>query len=326
MNSLNVSAALAINVASVRRSYGSGALAFEAVRGIDLHVRRGELFALLGTNGAGKTSLLEVMEGMARPSAGKVRVFGVDPYRRRREVRQRTGIVLQESALPSGLTVIETARMWHGTLTHPMPVAECLGLVDLTHHRNVAVKSLSGGERRRLDLGLALLGQPELLFLDEPTAGLDPQSRRQVWELMRHLLDHGTTIVLTTHYLEEAEQLADRLAIMHAGQIARMGSVPEIVAAEPARIRYRTTSTVMANLDALATLPALIAGSRSDTTGVELATTDLQATLNALLRRAQDADAVLTSLDASPASLEQTFLTIAQSSNGHGDVPHATAA
>jgi ABC-2 type transport system ATP-binding protein len=326
MNPLNASAALAINVASLHRSYGSGASAFEAVRGINLHVRRGELFALLGTNGAGKTSLLEVMEGMAPPSAGRVRVFGVDPYRRRREVRRRTGIVLQESALPSGLTAIETARMWHGTLTHPMPFSECLGLVDLTHRRNVAVKSLSGGERRRLDLALALMGQPELLFLDEPTAGLDPQSRRQVWELVRRLLDHGTTIVLTTHYLEEAEQLADRLAIMHAGQIARMGSVSEIVASEPAHIRYRTTSAELADLDGLVTLPALTAGSRSDTTGVELATTDLQATLNALLRRAHDADAVLTSLDASPASLEQTFLTIAQSGNGHGDVPHATAA
>src|SRR4051794_25453628 len=267
MNPLNVSAAVAINVASLHRSYGSGASAFEAVRGINLHVRRGELFALLGTNGAGKTSLLEVIEGMAPPSAGQVRVFGVDPYRRRREVRRRTGIVLQESALPSGLTAIETARMWHGTLTHPMPFSECLGLVDLTHRRNVAVKSLSGGERRRLDLALALMGQPELLFLDEPTAGLDPQSRRQVWELVRRLLDHGTTIVLTTHYLEEAEQLADRLAIMHAGQIARMGSVAEIVASEPAHIRYRTTSAELADLDGLATLPALAAGSRSDTTG-----------------------------------------------------------
>jgi ABC-2 type transport system ATP-binding protein len=266
------------------------------------------------------------MEGMARPSTGRVRVFGVDPYRRRREVRRHTGIVLQESALPSGLTAIETARMWHGTLTHPVPAAECLGLVDLGHRHNVAVKSLSGGERRRLDLALALMGQPQLLFLDEPTAGLDPQSRHQVWELVRRLLDHGTTIVLTTHYLEEAEQLADRLAIMHAGQIARMGSVSEIVAAEPARIRYRTTSTALANIDALATLPAITAGSRSDTAGVELATTDLQATLDALLRRAHAADAVLTNLDASPASLEQTFLTIAQSGNDHTAVPHATAA
>ena len=132
--------------------------------------------------------------------------------------------------------------------------------------------------------------------------------------------------MLTTHYLEEAEQLADRLAIMHAGQIARMGTVSEIVAAEPARIRYRTTSTVLADVDALATLPALTAGSRSDTAGVELATTDLQATLDALLRRAHDADAVLTNLDASPASLEQTFLTIAQSGNDHTDVSDATAA
>jgi ABC-2 type transport system ATP-binding protein len=326
MNSLSVSAALTLNVASVHRSYGSGAAAFEAVRGIDLHVRRGELFALLGTNGAGKTSLLEVMEGMARPSAGRVRVFGVDPYRRRREVRRRTGIVLQESALPAGLTAIETARMWQGTLSHPLPVAECLGLVDLARRQNVAVKSLSGGERRRLDLALALMGRPELLFLDEPTAGLDPQSRRQVWELMRRLLDDGVTIVLTTHYLEEAEQLADRLAIMHAGQLARMGSVPEIVSSEPAHIRFHTTSTVLANLDALATLPGLSGGSRSDATGVELATRDLQATLNALLRRAHDADAVLTGLDASPASLEQTFLTIAQSGNDHVDGPHAVAA
>ena len=215
---------LVIDVQHLRRRYASSThdrQGFEAVSGVDLQVHRGELFALLGTNGAGKTSLLEVVEGLARPTGGTVRVFGKDPYRQRAQVRPRIGIMLQEAGFPADLTTIETARMWAGTLAAPRPVEEALELVALRGRADVPVSSLSGGERRRLDLALALMGRPEVLFLDEPTTGLDPESRRSAWDLVRGLLDDGTTVVLTTHYLEEAERLADRLAIMHGGRIVQ---------------------------------------------------------------------------------------------------------
>jgi len=300
-----------ITVSGVQRRYGSGSSAFTAVRGVDLTVRRGELFALLGTNGAGKTSLLEVVEGLAPASAGTVRVLGNDPYRDRHLVRPRTGIMLQEAGFPADLTTEETARMWHGTLGSPMPVAAALDLVDLGHRAGVQVKSLSGGERRRLDLALAVMGRPEILFLDEPTTGLDPQSRRAAWELVRTLLEAGTTVVLTTHYLEEAEELADRLAIMHRGEIVRTGTVAQIVAGEPARIRYRTTAGDLADPRTLHGLPALLTAGRSRTGLVEIESRDLQVTLTALLERANTAGEALTNLEASHASLERAFLAVA---------------
>src|SRR5690606_22990785 len=198
-----------------------------------------------------------------------------------------------------------------GTLGNPMPAVAALDLVNLGHRADVAVKSLSGGERRRLDLALAIMGRPEILFLDEPTTGLDPQSRRDAWELVRHLLESGTTVVLTTHYLEEAEELADRLAIMHAGRVVRAGTVAEIVAGESARIRYRTTSADRADPRTLHGLPALLTAGRSRAGLVELESRDLQVTLTALLERANAAGEALTNLEASHASLEQAFLAVA---------------
>ena len=207
-----------IMVRDLRRRYGgTGGRGFEAVGGVTFSVRRGELFALLGTNGAGKTSVMELLEGLAPAARGAVRVLGCDPCRERALVRRRMGIMLQEGGFAPDLTVAETGRMWAGTLSAPRPVAEALGLVSLGHRAGVAVSSLSGGERRRLDLAMAILGRPEVLFLDEPTTGLDPESRRRTWLLIRELLVAGTTVVLTTHYLEEAGELADRLAIMHQG-------------------------------------------------------------------------------------------------------------
>ena len=308
-----------ITVESLRRTYATGKDAFEAVRGVDLHVRRGELFALLGTNGAGKTSLLEVVEGIAPATGGRARVFGLDPYRQRRQVRPRTGIMLQEAGFPADLTTGETARMWRGTLGGAMTVGEALDAVGLGHRRDVPVKSLSGGDRRRLDLALAVMGRPEVLFLDEPTTGLDPQSRRDAWELVRRLLAEGTTVVLTTHYLEEAQELADRLAIMHGGRIVRSGTVAEIVASEPARIRYRTDAAALSDAAALAALPGLTGAPRSGVAGVELETDDLQVTLTALLNAAQDADAHLVGLDASSASLERAFLAVAAADGATAD-------
>jgi ABC-2 type transport system ATP-binding protein len=295
-----------ITAHDVRRRYGGGR-GFEAVRGVSLSVRKGELFALLGTNGAGKTSLLELLEGLAPPTSGTVRVLGQDPYRSRRQVRARIGIMLQEGGFPADLTVTETARMWAGTLTRPRPVAEALELVDLKHRSQVPVKQLSGGERRRLDLAVTLLGQPEVLFLDEPTTGLDPRSRRQVWHLVRNLLQSGTTIVLTTHYLQEVEELADRLAIMHGGAIVRTGTPAEVAATQPARITFRLPAAArpLPVLPGVADNPVRVAGD------MVLYSQDLQATLAALLAWAAANGIDLTDLDARPGSLEEAFLAAA---------------
>jgi ABC-2 type transport system ATP-binding protein len=311
-----------IHVDELRRQYRTPRRpAFEAVRGVSFSVRRGELYALLGTNGAGKTSILEVLEGLAVPSSGAVRVLGRDPARDRRFVRPRTGVVLQEGGLPSGLTVGETARMWAGTLTAPRPVPEALALVDLVHRSDTLVKQLSGGEKRRLDLALAVLGRPELLFLDEPTAGLDPESRSRTWHLISSLLDSGTTVFLTTHYLAEAEQLADRVAILHRGQVVRTGTPAEITAAQPARISFTLAAGIT---EPVPELPGVDVLDTARPTGrsVVLHTRDLQRSLTALLGWAAARQLALTELDARQASLEEAFLAVATAASpAHEEVP-----
>lgn len=214
-----------MEVTDLRRVYEGG---FEAVRGVTFHVDRGEIFALLGTNGAGKTSTVELLEGLAPPSGGRVRVLGHDPYTERAAVRPRTGVMLQEGGLPSELTVGETARMWAGCVSGARPVREALALVGLERRTDVRVKQLSGGERRRLDLALALLGRPEVLFLDEPTTGLDPEARNEFHDLVRGLANESTTVLLTTHDLAEAEKLADRILILAGGRIVADGSAEEL--------------------------------------------------------------------------------------------------
>ncbi|WP_433571784.1 ABC transporter ATP-binding protein [Streptomyces sp. CA-251247] len=292
-----------IRAEQVRRSYAGG---FEAVSGISFSVPRGEIFALLGTNGAGKTSTVELLEGLARPTGGTVQVLGHDPYRDRTAVRPRIGVMLQEGGFPSDLTVAETARMWAGCTTGARPVPEALELVGLGMRAGVRVKQLSGGERRRLDLALALLGRPEVLFLDEPTTGLDAEGRRDTWELVRALREGGTTVLLTTHYLEEAESLADRLAIMHRGRIVTGGTPAEVTASRPARIRFLLPEGFPAGRLPLS-LQAGAMGRR-----VEIRTHDLQDDLGELLRWARESDVRLESLDARSASLEDAFLDIAQ--------------
>lgn len=294
-----------IEVSDVRRSYGD----YEAVRGVTFTVARGELFALLGTNGAGKTSTLEVVEGLARPSGGRVRVLGRDPYADRAAVRPRIGVMLQQGGFPADLTVTETAAMWAGTLTAPRPVAEALELVDLAHRADVPVKQLSGGERRRLDLALAVLARPEVLFLDEPTTGLDPESRRNTWELVRTLLHDGVTVLLTTHYLDEAEELADRLAIMHQGRIVRTGTVAEVVASQPATVSFALPPSVPR--DRLPDLAGTLVVDDGDR--LEVHTDTMQETLTGLLLWARDHGVELRELAARPASLEQAFLAVASS-------------
>ena len=309
-----------INVNELRRRYGgSDKKGFDAVRGLSLSVRRGELFALLGTNGAGKTSTLEVLEGLAPPTSGVVRVLGQDPYRARRLVRPRVGIMLQEGGFPGDLTVTEVGRMWAGTLTSSRPVEEALELVDLRHRAGVHVKALSGGEKRRLDLAMAILGRPEILFLDEPTAGLDPQSRRRTWRLVRDLMESGTTVLLTTHYLQEAEELADRLAILHRGRIVRTGTPAEVAASQPARISFRRPANTYGPLPVLPGAVATDGIVGRDGRSVVVRTRDLQGSLTALLSWARSRDVVLGDLDARSASLEEAFLAVAGSDSEETD-------
>ncbi|MFT3943844.1 MAG: ABC transporter ATP-binding protein [Ancrocorticia sp.] len=307
---------------NIVRTYGTGKQRFTAVKGVSFEVGQGELVSLLGTNGAGKTSLVEVLEGLATPTSGSVRLFGKDPIRDRRAVSPRTGIMLQEAGFAQDLTVSETLRMWAGTLTAPRPIDEALELVELRDRAKVRVKSLSGGERRRLDLALATLGRPDILFLDEPTTGLDPASRRRTWTLVQNMLDDGVTVLLTTHYLEEAEELADRVFIMAAGEIVMSGTVGEIVSSQPSRISFSLPAGVAA-ADALHlvdanSLPAII-GAPGVTRGkVQIQSADLQRTLSALLVKANAEDVTLLDLDARSASLEQAFLAVNESAGERG--------
>ncbi|MFF8403234.1 ABC transporter ATP-binding protein [Streptomyces sp. NPDC015684] len=296
-----------IEVTGLRRVYGGG---FEAVRGITFSVARGEIFALLGTNGAGKTSTVELLEGLAAPAGGRVRVLGRDPFRERAAVRPRTGVMLQEGGFPSELTVAETARMWAGCTSGARPEAEALDLVGLAGRRSVRVQQLSGGERRRLDLALALLGDPEVLFLDEPTTGLDAEGRRATWELVRTLRAAGTTVLLTTHYLEEAEGLADRLAILHEGRIAVSGTPAEVTAGRPSRMSFELPDGYfLGDLPPLADLG--VCGHECDGRVVRLRTTRLQRTATGVLTWAERAGVELGALDVRSASLEEAFLGIA---------------
>jgi ABC-2 type transport system ATP-binding protein len=226
----------AIAVRGLRKSYG----ALEAVRGISFEVERGEVFGLLGPNGAGKTTTVETLEGYRKRDAGEVEVLGADPAKAGGDWRQRIGVVLQSSAMYETLTVAESLKVFAGYYEQPRPVDEVVGLIGLEEKRDDRVRRLSGGQRRRLDLGLALVGDPELLFLDEPTTGFDPGARRRAWEMIRSLRSLGKTILLTTHYLDEAEQLADRVAVLRQGQIAAVGRPADLTGSAPAtEIRYR---------------------------------------------------------------------------------------
>ncbi|MDN3262217.1 ABC transporter ATP-binding protein [Streptomyces sp. CSDS2] len=297
-----------IEVTDLRRVYGGG---FEAVRGISFSVARGEIFALLGTNGAGKTSTVELLEGLAAPAGGHIRVLGHDPHRERAAVRPRTGVMLQEGGFPAELTVAETARMWAGCTTGARPGAEVLERVGLADKHGVRVKQLSGGERRRLDLALALLGDPEVLFLDEPTTGLDAEGRRDTWALVRELRDQGTTVLLTTHYLEEAEELADRLAILHEGRIAASGTPSEVTAGRPSRMSFELPPGYLpGDLPPLAALG--VCDHEYDGRTVRLRTRELQRTATAVLTWAERAGVELRALDVRSASLEEAFLGIAR--------------
>ena len=209
-----------IDIRGLRKSYGD----VEAVRGIDLHVERGEVFALLGPNGAGKTTTVEILEGYRERSAGEVSVLGHDPAKGEVELKRRIGIVLQSTGVDPYLTVRETIDLYAGYYPSPRNVDEVIDLVGLAEKRNTRVKKLSGGQQRRLDVAISLAGDPELLFLDEPTTGFDPNARRNAWEIVKNLTGIGKTIFLTTHFMDEAQYLATRAAVITKGAIVAEGT------------------------------------------------------------------------------------------------------
>ena len=253
-----------IEVRGLRKSYGP----IEAVRGVDLRVMKGEVFALLGPNGAGKTTTVEILEGHRDRTAGEVSVLGYDPGRNDRGLRERIGIVLQSTSVEPYLTVEETIGLFRGYYPHPLPLQEILEVIGLEEQRRTPVRRLSGGQQRRLDVAIGLAGNPELLFLDEPTTGLDPTARRGVWEMIKNLRSLDKTVVLTTHYMDEAEFLADRVSIIVRGKNAVEGTPAELVQQAGAMtIRFRVDPR-------LGSLPAGIGAEATDDNGRYMLTTD----------------------------------------------------
>ncbi|MFC5823502.1 ABC transporter ATP-binding protein [Nonomuraea insulae] len=282
-----------IDVERLNVTYGD----FHAVKDLSFRVERGELYALLGTNGAGKTSTLETVEGHRTATSGTVRVFGQSP-RDRRAVRPRMGIMLQDSGFSPDLTVKESVRLI-GQLTQRADTVErVLGVVNLTRKAGTKVSQLSGGEKRRLDFATAVYGAPELIFLDEPTTGLDIQSRDDLWDTVDKLREDGSTVVLTTHYLEEAQQRADRIGLMHKGAFYREGTVSELTQTLPSVIRFSLAAPA----------PALPLEARRESEGTFLIETfGLQKDLHTLLRWAQDHAVELRRLEAGPTRLDDVF-------------------
>ena len=292
-----------ISVRGLHKSYGD----VDAVRGIDLEVRRGEVFAFLGPNGAGKTTTVEILEGYRKRSAGEVSVLGEDPQRADRGWRERIGVVLQSCRLDPYLTVRESLDLYAGYYRAPRPSAEVLELVGLETKADARAGTLSGGQQRRLDVGMALIGDPELLFLDEPTTGFDPSARRQTWETIAGLRDLGKTVFLTTHYMDEAQQLADRVTIIAAGRMVAGGTPEDLGDREngPATVSFRLPAGV-----ATGELPV---GDATPTNGgrtVSLDTTTPVATLNELTGWALQRGVDLEGLEVTRPSLEDVYLSL----------------
>ena len=289
---------LAIEVADLHKSYGD----VEAVRGLSFAVDVGEVVAVVGPNGAGKTTTVEILEGYRSRSSGEVRVLGVDPALGGRELRQRVGIVLQSSGIDPYLTVAEVLRMHAGYYRAPRRVGEVIELVGLNEKCDARVKTLSGGQQRRLDLALGLIGDPELVFLDEPTTGFDPSARRQAWDVVRNLADLGKTILLTTHYMDEAQALADRVIVIAAGRIVASGTPSSIGG------RASGTARVSFSLPLGVTVADLPVPAATGGDGVVIDTTEPTRVLHALTSWALERDVELVGLTVSRPSLEDIYL------------------
>jgi ABC-2 type transport system ATP-binding protein len=302
----------AVAVAGLRKSYGAVA----AVRGISFTVARGEIFALLGPNGAGKTTTLEILEGFRARDAGRIDVLGFDPGDRAsgRALREHIGLVLQDIAVEPYLTVRETIARNAGYYPHPRDVGEVISLVGLAGQARQKVRSLSGGQKRRLDLALGLVGDPDLLFLDEPTTGFDPSARRDAWELIGGLRDAGTTILLTTHYMDEAQALADRVAVISAGQIVAQGTPATIGGRDHAQARIQFTLPPGCAAGDLP-LPAV----PGDDGTVTVPTAEPTGALHQLTGWALDRGAVLAGLSVDQPSLEDIYLRLTGQDQTAGD-------
>jgi len=300
----------AVEITGLRKSYG----ALEAVRGVDLRVGRGEVFALLGPNGAGKTTTVEILEGHRPRDAGDVSVLGHDPGRNERALKERVGIVLQQTGVDPYLTVREVVELIGGYYPAQRAVDEVLQLVGLTDQAKQRVIKLSGGQKRRVDLAVAIVGDPELLFLDEPTTGFDPSARRQAWETLRGLTQLGKTIFLTTHFMDEAQALADRVAVMAAGRIVATGTVDELISsgAQVSRVRFRLPDGVA---------PPEALGARREALVWRLETPTPTRALHELTSWALGASVELADLEVSRRSLEDIYLELTGQPPEQGEAP-----
>ncbi len=294
----------AVEVDGLTKRYG----AVEALRGVSFTVAVGEVFALLGPNGAGKTTTVEILEGFRRRDGGTVTVLGVDPAGRPRSLRQRLGIVLQECAVESNLTVREVLARNAGFYPDPRPVDEVVELVGLGEKADSRVARLSGGQQRRLDVGLGIIGRPELVFLDEPTTGFDPSARRGAWDLVRSLTAGGTTVILTTHYMDEAEALADRVAVVAAGRVVAQGPPSSLGGRDvgEAKIRFALPDGVEP-----AALPVDV---RSVPSGFEVSTTEEVEVLHALTSWSIAHHVPLVGLTVERLTLEDVYLRLTAAS------------
>jgi ABC-2 type transport system ATP-binding protein len=296
-----------IEVSGLRMAYDG----FEAVRGLDLRVRRGEIFTFLGPNGAGKTTTVEILEGHRRRTAGEVRVLGVDPQHADRRWRARVGVVLQTSRVEQDLTVRECLELYAGYYPAPRSVPEVIKLVGLEKKAEVRGGLLSGGQQRRMDVALALIGDPELVFLDEPTTGFDPSARRAAWEMIGGLRELGKTIFLTTHYMDEAEALADRIAVLSAGQIVAEGTPSTLGGRD--RAAYEITFTPPEGL-AIDDLPVPSASVRrlDESSKVLIESKDIMATLHDLSGWAIEHGHEVSDLQVHRPALEDVYLALTE--------------
>jgi ABC-2 type transport system ATP-binding protein len=291
---------LAAEVRGLVKSYGG----LTAVAGVDFDIRRGEIFALLGPNGAGKTTTAEILEGYRGRDGGQVSVLGYDPGRERAELKSRIGVVLQSTGVEPYLTVQETVQMYAGLYPHPRPAGEVLELVGLTAKRDERVVHLSGGQQRRLDMAIALAGDPELLFLDEPTTGFDPSARREAWDVVKDLAALGKTVLLTTHFMDEAQYLADRVVVIAAGRIVARGTPATLGFRDraKARVRYRPPAG--------ATPPEGLGGPTGSDGFVQVYVEDAVADVHRLLHWAVTEGVGLDGLEVTRPSLEDVYLSL----------------